>query len=82
MPVLGPKMAPKLGSKISILSDGSLLGHPSGARWPQDGRKMAQEGVWRGFGGGLEGGLEGVCTPPSKDPPKTLQIFPRMGWSS
>ena len=43
MPVLGPKMAPKLGSKISTLSGGSLLGHPSGARWPQDGPKVAQD---------------------------------------
>ena len=43
MPVLGPKMAPKLGSKISPLLDPSHLGHPSGARWPQDGPKMAQD---------------------------------------
>ena len=34
MPVLGPKMAPKLGSEILALPGGSLLGHPSGARWP------------------------------------------------
>ena len=43
MPVLGPKMAPKLGSKRPTLLDGSHLGQPSGARWPQDGPKMAQD---------------------------------------
>ena len=43
MPVLGPKMAPKLGSKIPRDIDPSHLGHPSGARWPQDGPKMAQD---------------------------------------
>jgi hypothetical protein len=43
MPVLGPKMAPKLGSKRPTLLGGSLLGQSSGARWPQDGPKMAQD---------------------------------------
>ena len=38
-----PKMGPKLGSKIPRDIDPSLLGHPSGARWPQDGPKMAQD---------------------------------------
>ena len=43
MPVLGPKIAPKLGSKIPAHIGGSLLGQSSGARWPQDGPKMAQD---------------------------------------
>ena len=43
MTVLGPKIAPKSGSKRPTLLDGSNLGHPSGARWPQDGPKMAQD---------------------------------------
>ena len=43
IPVLGPKMAPKLGSKRPPLLDPSHLGQPSGARWPQDGPKMAQD---------------------------------------
>ena len=43
IPVLCPRLAPKLGSKIPAHIDGSLLGHSSGARWPQDGPKMAQD---------------------------------------
>mgnify|MGYP005715902543 CR=1 FL=1 len=43
MPVLDPKIAPELGSQILALLGGSLLGHSSGARWPQDGPKMAQD---------------------------------------
>ena len=43
MPVLDPKMTPKLGLKIPAHIDGSLLGQSSGARWPQDGPKMAQD---------------------------------------
>ena len=33
----------KIGSKIPRDIDPSLLGHPSGARWRQDGPKMAQD---------------------------------------
>ena len=64
----GPQNAPKLRSKISTLSDGSLLGHPSGARWPQEGARWPQEGVWRGLGGS-----QTPLQTPSKPPPNPLQ---------
>ena len=39
----GPQNGPKLGSKIPRDIDPSLLGQSSGATWPQDGPKMAQD---------------------------------------
>ena len=75
IPVLDPKMVPEMGSKLPRDIGPSHLGHPSGARWPQDGPKMVQDAFWRGFGGGLEG----VWRPPnplqnpSKPPPNPLQ---------
>jgi hypothetical protein len=43
MPVLDLEMVPKMGSKLPRDIDPSHLGHPSGARWPQDGPKMTQD---------------------------------------
>ena len=43
MLVLDPKMVPKMGWKLPGDIGPSHLGHPSGARWPQDGPKMAQD---------------------------------------
>ena len=42
-PALDPKMDPKMAPKNLNVIGPSLLGHSSGARWPQDGPKMAQD---------------------------------------
>ena len=43
MTVLGPKVGPKMAPENLNIIGPSLLGHPSGARWRQDGSKMARD---------------------------------------